>query len=116
MMTDEQPGMSVLPMESLADAAACLKIMAHPVRLRIVDVLMQGSFSVREIAEMCGVQQNQACEHLRLMQGCKLLSSERRGKLVYYKIASPRLPALLNCVRACCGTPAGTEDQQGETE
>lgn len=93
----------MLPMDALESAAACLKVMAHPVRLRIVDILMQGEFPVREISEMCEVKQHQACEHLRLMQSCGLLRSERRGQMVYYRIASPQLPALLGCVRQHCG-------------
>ncbi len=83
--------------------ADILKAMAHPVRLRMVDILMQGDYPVKDIAEMCGVKQHQACEHLRLMQSCRLLSSERRGQSVYYKIASAQLPLLLGCIRQHCG-------------
>lgn len=96
----------MLSMEDLESAAACLKIMAHPVRLRMVDILMHGDFSVGEISEMCEVRHNQACEHLRLMQSCGLLTSERHAQTVYYKIASPRLPALLGCIREHCGIGA----------
>lgn len=92
----------VIPMDSLVEAAACLKVLAHPVRLRIVDILMQGEFPVHTIAEMCEIKQHQACEHLRLMQSCGLLKSERQAQSVFYKIASPRLPSLLNCIRQHC--------------
>ncbi len=102
-MSEKKSEVSMLSMDALSDAAACLKVMAHPVRLRIVEILMQGDFQVREIAAMCGVKQHQACEHLRLMQSCGLLKSERRGQSVFYKIASEQLPALLNCVRQHCG-------------
>lgn len=94
----------MLPMVALEDAARCLRALAHPVRLRVVDILMQGEFAVHEISEMCGVRQNQACEHLRMMQSCGLLTSERRAQSVYYKIASPQLPALLECIRKNCGS------------
>lgn len=102
-MNDKQPDVDMVPMDLLSNAAACLKVLAHPVRLRIVDILMQGDFQVREIAEMCEVKQHQACEHLRLMQSCGLLSSERHGQSVYYKISSPQLPSMLNCIRQHCG-------------
>jgi DNA-binding transcriptional ArsR family regulator len=92
----------LLPMEALADAAACLKVLAHPVRLRIVDVLTQGDFTVREIAGMCEAPESQVCEHLRLMQNCGLLTSDRVGRTVHYKISSPQLPALIGCVRDHC--------------
>ncbi len=101
-MADSKLDMNMLPADALADAAACLKVMAHPVRLRIVDILMQGDFPVHAIAEMCGVKHHQACEHLRLMQSCGLLTSERHAQSVFYKIASPQLPALLNCIKQHC--------------
>ncbi len=100
----------LLPMEKLSEAAACLKVLAHPVRLRIVDALMQGDFTVREISEICEVRENQICEHLRLMQNCGLLGSVRVGRTVHYKIVSPQLPALLSCVRAHCGDAALPDD------
>ncbi len=93
----------LLPLSALSAAAACLKTMAHPMRLRMVEILMQGSFTVREIAGLCEIREHQACGHLRLMQGCGLLTSERRGQAVYYRIVSPQLPALLDCVRRNCG-------------
>ncbi len=103
-MANSKLDMNMLPADALADAAACLKVMAHPVRLRIVDILMQGDFPVHAIAEMCGVKHNQACEHLRLMQSCGLLTSERHAQSVFYKIASPQLPALLNCIKQHCNS------------
>ena len=94
--------LKLLPKEILEGAADCLKVMAHPVRLRIVNVLMQGEFAVHEVADLCETSPNQTCEHLRLLKGHGLLSSERRGKTVYYKIVSPRLPGLINCITKSC--------------
>jgi DNA-binding transcriptional ArsR family regulator len=71
----------------LHEAAECLKVMAHPVRLRLVNILMQGEYAVHEMADLCETSPNQTCEHLRLLKGHGLLSSERRGRTVYYKIA-----------------------------
>ena len=89
--------------DELLDAAAeCLKVMAHPIRLRIVNILMQGEYAVHEIAELCKTSANQTCEHLRLLKGHGLLSSQRHGRTVYYKIASPQLPGLINCIRNNC--------------
>lgn len=99
-----QDRIQMLPMDELNRAAACLKVMAHPVRLRIVDILMQGELSVGEIAELCGVKPHQVCEHLRLMQGCGYLTSTRSARSVYYRIVSPNLPALIGCIRSNCNT------------
>ncbi|MHC5033806.1 MAG: ArsR/SmtB family transcription factor [Planctomycetota bacterium] len=94
--------LDLLPAQILAEAAECLRVLAHPIRLRIVDILMQGQFPVGEIAKLCQVQPNQTSEHLRLLKGHGLLDSERRGRAVFYKIADPRLPGLLKCIRQCC--------------
>jgi DNA-binding transcriptional ArsR family regulator len=94
--------LELLPQEFLDNAAECLKVMAHPARLRMVDILMQGEFPVGRIAELCDLAPHQTCEHLRLLKGHGLLDSERRGREVYYRIASPQLPKLLTCIRSCC--------------
>lgn len=94
--------MNLLEEELLAAAAECLKVMAHPVRLRIVDILMQGRLSVGEIAELCNLPPHQTSEHLRLLKGHGLLDSDRDGRTVYYRIVAPRLSGLLKCIRNTC--------------
>lgn len=86
----------------LEKAAACLKVMAHPVRLKIVNLLMTGQFAVHEIAAHCGLPASQTCEHLRLMAGYGLLEAQRDGRTVYYKIVSPQLPGLIQCIQKNC--------------
>lgn len=94
--------LDLIPDEVFGKAAECLKVMAHPVRLKMVNILMQGEFAVHEIAEACSTSPNQTCEHLRLLKGHGFLSSERRGRTVYYKIATPQLPGLIECIRKNC--------------
>lgn len=97
-LKDQQP----ITDDTLSEAAACLKVMAHPVRLKIVDILTRQEPSVGELALMCELPHHQVCEHLRLMQNCGLLTSVRSGRSVHYKICSPRLPGLINCIRVNC--------------
>jgi DNA-binding transcriptional ArsR family regulator len=105
-------GLDLLPVELLEDATECLKVVAHPVRLRIVDILMQAELPVHEIARLCALPTHQTSEHLRLLQGRGLLASQRRGRAVYYRVADPRLPALLGCIRNTCGTK-GVKGRRG---
>ncbi len=93
---------TIMSDETLQEAAECLKVMAHPARLKIVQLLMQGEFPVHELARHCKTAPHQMCEHLRLLKGRGLLDSERRGRTVYYSIVSPQLPALLNCISKNC--------------
>ena len=41
--------------DQLGEAAECLKAMAHPQRLRILQMLLHRRFTVGEIAEACAV-------------------------------------------------------------
>ena len=85
-------------------AAECLKVMAHPVRLRMAEVLMRGDHAVHAVAKLCGVSPAQACGHLRLLKGHGLLASVRKGRTVLYRIASRQLPGLIQCIRRNCET------------
>ena len=99
--------MQMLSQTVLTEAAECLKVMAHPVRLRIADILMQGHVTVGAIAKLCKLPPSQASEHLRLMKACGLLDAAREGRAVYYRIANPSLPGLIRCIRSTCGKAAG---------
>ena len=84
--------------EAFAQAAECLRTLAHPVRLRMVQMLLHGRYTVGELAEDAGIPDNVASEHLRLMQRCGFFSSQREGRKVYYRVAEPHLEDLMKCV------------------
>jgi DNA-binding transcriptional ArsR family regulator len=94
---------TLLPLDRLAEAAECLKTLAHPHRLRMVQMLLAGKYAVGELAEACEIPSHMASEHLRLMQRCGLLSSEKDGRFAYYKIAEPHLAQILACIEARFG-------------
>jgi DNA-binding transcriptional ArsR family regulator len=84
---------------ALEEAAECLRTLAHPQRLRIVQCLLsRRRYAVGELAAACGLSQPAASEHLRLMQRCGFLGSEREGRAVYYAIAEPHLADLMACL------------------
>jgi ArsR family transcriptional regulator, zinc-responsive transcriptional repressor len=85
-------------MAALGEAAECLKALAHPVRLRMVQLLLRGRYTVGQLAEDCSIPDNVASENLRLMQRCGFLASEREGRRVYYRVAEPHLKSLMACV------------------
>ncbi len=83
-----------------SQAAECLKTLAHPVRLRIVQLLLHGRYTVGELAADCGVPDNVASEHLRLMQRCGFFTSEREGRRVFYQVAEPHLANIMDCIES----------------
>ena len=88
------------PMPALEQAAECLKTLAHPHRSRIVQMLLRGRFAVGELAESCGIPSHMASEHLRLMQRCGFLTSEKDGRKAFYEVAEPHLANIMECVEA----------------
>ncbi len=84
----------------MKEAAECLKTLAHPHRLRIVQMLLRGRYTVGELAEACEIPSHMASEHLRLMQRCGLLTSEKEGRKAFYEVAEPHLRDIMNCVEA----------------
>ena len=85
-------------LDALEQAAECLKTLAHPHRLRMVQMLLQGRYTVGELAEACGIHSHMASEHLRLMQRCGFLTSKKEGRKAYYEIAEPHLANIMACV------------------
>ncbi|MEM7312218.1 MAG: metalloregulator ArsR/SmtB family transcription factor [Planctomycetota bacterium] len=85
-------------MNALSQAAECLKVLAHPVRIRMVQLLLHGRYTVGQIAEDCEIAENLASEHLRLMQRCGFFTSEREGRKVFYQVAEPHLEKIINCI------------------
>lgn len=63
-------------------------------------MLLSKRLTVGEIAEACRIQSHVASEHLRLMERCRLFSSEREGRCVYYQVAEPHLADLMSCIVA----------------
>jgi DNA-binding transcriptional ArsR family regulator len=85
-------------LEALGQAAECLRTLAHPHRLRIVQMLLGGRYTVGELAEACGIPSHMASEHLRLMHRCGFLDVEKDGRRVYYTIAEPHLASIMACI------------------
>lgn len=100
MVKKSNKSMPVGSPEAFAEAAECLKILAHPVRLRMVQLLLYGRYTVGEIAEDCGIPDNVASEHLRLMQRCGFFTSEREGRRVYYGVAESHLQNIMDCIES----------------
>lgn len=93
-------------LEALGQAAECLRALAHPHRLRMVQMLLQGDYTVGELAEACELPSAMASEHLRLMQRCGFLSSEKEGRKVFYRVAEPHLKNILKCIEDRFGVAA----------
>ena len=93
------PVADLIDLDDLSKAGECLRILAHPHRLRIVEMLLVDRYTVGQLAQACGLASHVASGHLRLMQRCGMLSQERDGRRIYYRVCEPCLSEFLACIR-----------------
>jgi ArsR family transcriptional regulator, zinc-responsive transcriptional repressor len=88
-----------IPPELLNRAAEALRVLAHPHRLRICELLLHGQVSVNDLAADLRIPANAVSQHLGIMKAHGLLGSTRDGKTVYYAVVDPRPAWILGCIR-----------------
>jgi ArsR family transcriptional regulator, zinc-responsive transcriptional repressor len=90
----------LIDFENLGRAAECLRTLAHPVRLRMVQLMLREELTVGKLAEACGIPSHVASEHLRMMQHCGLLARRKDGRRTYYQAAEPTLARIMECIES----------------
>ena len=101
--TERHCALENLSADAVASAAEMLRTLAHPMRLRIIDLLnTAGELPVCEVTDYLDIAQSATSQHLNHMRRVGLLKTQRRGKEVWYSLADTRPIALLNCICNCC--------------
>lgn len=99
-MKTHEPCLSEIPMELLERMAGALKVLAHPCRLKIVELLQrEGDAPVHQIMHRINLPQATISQHLNQMRRAGLVKATRRGKEVWYGIADPSALTILDCIR-----------------
>ncbi|MDW8296930.1 MAG: metalloregulator ArsR/SmtB family transcription factor [Raineya sp.] len=79
---------------------AFLKAMAHPIRMDIVNLLLQNSqMTVSEICESLDLEQSLTSHHLANMRNSGVLASKREGKNIQYMLKSSKIEEILNIIK-----------------
>ncbi len=75
---------------------ADLGILAHPIRIQLLDVLLrnEGRVCVCDLEASVPVKQPTVSHHLRLLRDAGLVTSERDGLWAYYRVRRDALTAL----------------------
>jgi ArsR family transcriptional regulator len=85
----------------LQRAAEIIKLLGHPERLKIVEVLEEDEATVTDIQEALGLPQAIVSQHLAKMRGADIVAARRDGVHVYYRIKEAKVPHILRCIRTC---------------
>ncbi len=75
------------------------KALAHPLRIRILEILRGGPLSVGQLQEALGVPPSSVSQQLAVLRSRGIVSTERRGTTVIYAVRDPDLFQLLDVAR-----------------
>lgn len=85
-------------MDSYTQTASKLKVMGHPVRLQILDMLRHGEICVCHIETALGKRQAYISQHLMTLRDAGLVSARRDGLQVYYRLSDDMAADMLNLI------------------
>ena len=89
--------------DKLLGAVNMLRVIAHPVRLAIVDLLsVKEKLTVMEIQEALGLEQAVTSQHLSLMEDKGVLLSEKVGRNKFVSLRFVNMKHIVECLENCC--------------
>ena len=89
--------------------AQLLKVLTHPARLAILNILQDGEHCVCHMEAHLGYRQAYISQQLMVLREAGLIQDRRDGWNVYYRVAEPRIFAVLAAVEKML-PPAAGED------
>jgi DNA-binding transcriptional ArsR family regulator len=100
------PPVSTLPTivddeRAASQVADILKAIAHPLRVRIIALLIAGPQHVNGLAERLDTKQAVISQQLRILRMRGLVTAERDGPYSHYSLAEPNLISLVRCMERC---------------
>lgn len=79
--------------------AEFLRVLGHPARVRIVELLRDGERSVGELQDHLKLDSSGTSQHLGVLRRQGVLESRREGTSVFYRVRDPRTFQLLDSAR-----------------
>jgi len=75
------------------------RALAHPVRIRILEVLGKGERNVQELQEVLGLDQPVVSQQLAILRGKNIVTPRKLGTTVRYALSDPLITKLLAVAR-----------------
>ncbi len=85
--------------ELQAFKAAFFKALAHPVRIRILELLVRADRTVQELQEALQVEQPVVSQQLAILRANNIVSGTKTGVSVRYALRDPLIGELLDVAR-----------------
>lgn len=82
----------VINQEKLHDSIELLRALAHPLRIQLLAFIDQhDSINVNKIYSALELEQSITSQHLKILRAVGLVTTEREGKLIHYKVDYPKV-------------------------
>lgn len=81
----------------IAEQARIFKALGHPSRLLMVDALRSGEKCVCDLQALVGDDMSTVSRHLSVLREAGVVTSEKRGTSIYYRLALCCLEMFLAC-------------------
>jgi ArsR family transcriptional regulator len=79
--------------------AGFFRALSHPVRIRILELLVKGERSVQELQEALGLEQPVVSQQLAVLRSNNIVSGRKEGVSVRYTVRDPLIGTLLETAR-----------------
>lgn len=89
-----QPDLQLYQMQ-----AEIAKVLANPVRLRILDQIGTGEVAYATLLSTLGISKTNLSQHLTILRQAGLLTVRREGVRVHYHLTYPEIKALCAAMR-----------------
>lgn len=95
--------------QSLEEAAAIAKALAHPARVRVVLLLHEKQACIGcDIVEEVGLAQSTVSEHLRILKAAGIITGDIEGPRVCYSLNAKSLVPFANLLNEIVAKPRGS--------
>jgi ArsR family transcriptional regulator len=82
-------------------AARVIRVLGHPLRLRILESLEIGERNVTDLQDELEASQAVISQQLAILRAEDVVAARRDGARVYYRIIEPKVSHILDCIRRC---------------
>ncbi|WP_311836228.1 metalloregulator ArsR/SmtB family transcription factor [Cellulomonas fimi] len=79
--------------------ADLFKALAHPVRVRALELLLDGERPVSSLLAETQMEASHLSQHLAVLRRAGMVTARREGNAVHYRLAHPAVPELLTAAR-----------------
>jgi len=80
------------------EIAEILRAIGHPIRLRILELLLHDDACVKNIWSCLDIPQAKASQHLAILRNKGIVSARREGTMMRYWVSDPRIKRVLSAL------------------